>query len=143
MKAAEEFLYLTCVTLPKVSIVLLYLRIFDSDRHVRNASWMVMAAVLIWMVAGYVICVTSCQPFPFRWDKTIPGGQCADLIAVYRFTSIPNILTDLAILILPIAPLYRLQMKPIRKVGLMIVILTGSLQVSPFPVSFNSLSHGY
>ena len=49
---------------------------------------------------------TICQRFAFKWDKAIPGGHCADLIAAYKYISIPNIVTDCAIVVLPFSTLW-------------------------------------
>ena len=130
LEVGTEFLYLGCVTLPKVCLLVLYLRIFKvgSAPRVRLATWVVLATVVAYgLSTSFIVWPTICQPFAFKWDKTIEGGHCADIITTYQYISLPNILTDLAILVIPIAPLYRLQMDRLRKVGLMVTVLAGSL----------------
>ena len=69
---------------------------------------------------------TIFQPFSFKWDKSI-DGHCSDLLAAYRYISIPNILTDLAILILPLSTLWHLNMSRTRKAGVFLTFLAGGL----------------
>lgn len=127
IETAGEFVYMAAVTFPKVSILVLYLRIFI-ERKTRIITWVVIGVVMChWVASGIIAALVTCQPFAFKWDKTIPDGHCANLLAAYAYVSIPNILTDLAIAILPISTIYNLQMSRIRKVGVSLTFLAGSL----------------
>lgn len=127
LQTAIEFLYMAGVTFPKVAILALYLRIFV-ERKVCIITWLVIGVVLShWVASGVITVSVICQPFAFKWDKTIPNGHCGDLFATYTYVSIPNILTDLAIAILPISTLYHLQMSRMRKIGVSLTFLAGSL----------------
>lgn len=127
IQTALEFVYMAGVTFPKVAILVLYLRIFV-ERKVRIITWLVIGVVLSqWVATGIIVALVMCQPFPFNWDKTIPDGHCADVFAAYKYVSIPSILTDIAIAILPISTLYHLQISKIRKIGVSVTFLIGSL----------------
>lgn len=127
LQTASETIYMAAITLPKVTVLLLYLSIF-TERKVRIACWVIMGIVVAHYIAvGIVVFFSICQPFAFKWDKTIPDGRCGDLIASYKYISIPNILTDLAILILPFSSLIKLQVGTSRKVGIFVTFLAGSL----------------
>ncbi|KAI1763224.1 hypothetical protein GGR53DRAFT_531687 [Hypoxylon sp. FL1150] len=133
---ATEFVYMAGVTFPKVCILLLYLYIFV-DRTVRIITKVVLGVVLTNFVAtGIIATFTICQPFAFKWDKSIPNGHCTDLMAGYRYISIPNIFTDLAILSLPISTLYRLQISRIRKIGIFLTLMAGGLGIVTAIVRF-------
>lgn len=134
LQTAMELLYMTGVTFPKVCILLLYLRIF-ADRKVRIATWAVMAIVVSnFVFTGMITTFVVCQPFAFKWDKTIPGGHCADIMALYTYIGVPNIVTDVAIAILPLSTLWKLQMNKKRKFGLFVTFMAGSLYVNyPHP----------
>jgi hypothetical protein len=54
----------------------------------------------------------------FWWDRTIPGGHCVDNTAFLLGNSIPNIATDIAILLLPLPFIWRLQQSKSRKIAL-------------------------
>ncbi|KAJ6014791.1 hypothetical protein N7540_009382 [Penicillium herquei] len=42
-----------------------------------------------------------CRPFAASWDPTIPGAKCLSLRACYTYGSVPNIVTDVVMLLLP------------------------------------------
>jgi len=127
LQTANEFIYVLSVSTPKIALLLLYLRIF-ANRTVRILTWIVVALIVTnFFASGVITGFIICQPFAFKWDKTIPGGHCADLMAAYKYVSIPNILFDVAIAILPLSTLYHLQVSKLRKFGLIITFLAGSL----------------
>jgi len=61
--------------------------------------------------------VFICRPLALYWDPTLPG-KCGDLLALWIMTGTLNIVTDLAILILPMPYLYGLEIALYRKVVL-------------------------
>lgn len=127
IQTSGEFVYMAGVTFPKVAILILYLRVFV-ERKVRIVTWIVIGVVLTnWVAIGIIAALVTCQPFAFKWDKTIQGGHCGDLLAAYKYVSVPNILTDLAIAILPLSTLYHLQMSRTRKIGVSLTFMAGSL----------------
>jgi hypothetical protein len=113
------------ITIPKISILVLYLRIF-ADRRVRIATWVVFLIVIGHFVfTGIIATFTICQPFAFKWDKSIPGGHCTNLMAAYKYISIPNIVTDLGIL--AYSTLRQLHTDKIQRYGIFITFLAGGL----------------
>jgi hypothetical protein len=123
---ALEWLYLPAVALPKISILLLYLRIFQ-NRAERMISHALIYIVLINWIAYLIAASLQCFPFAYQWDKTIKGGTCVDQPVFYRTVSAPNIATDLVILLLPIRMILELKTSSSRKVGLSLVFLSGSV----------------
>ncbi|KAI1408935.1 hypothetical protein F5Y13DRAFT_193762 [Hypoxylon sp. FL1857] len=129
IQTATEFVYMAGVTFPKVCILMLYLDIFV-ERKVRIMTKIVLGIVLAnYFANGLIAPFTTCQPLAFKWDKTIPGGHCANLGAAYRYVSLPNIVTDLAILALPSTTLYRLQICRMRKIGIFLTFMAGGLGI--------------
>lgn len=115
------------VTFPKVAILMLYIRIFSTPK-VRLMTWIAMGVVLAnWVATGIIATFTICQPFAFKWDKTIEDGKCANLMAAYKYISIPNIVTDIAILVLPVPSLWKLHTSKWRKIGIFVTFATGGL----------------
>ena len=123
---ALEWLYLTSVALPKMSVLCLYLRVFTS-RVVRMTCYILLGFVGATWVAYIISANLLCTPLAFQWDKTIPGGHCLSLEAYYKSTSVPNIVTDLIILVLPIPTVINLKLTNMRKLGLLMVFLVGSM----------------
>jgi len=50
-----------------------------------------------------------CRPLAYHWDKSIPGGKCGNIMVGYKYFTIPNLLTDIIMLILPLPAIYKLQ----------------------------------
>jgi hypothetical protein len=125
---ALEWLYLTAVALPKISVICLYLRIFTMH-SARIACYSLMIIMAANWVAFIFASTFQCSPVAYQWDKSIAGGTCFNVLAFYRASSAPNIATDAAILILPIPTVWQLKASMIRKLGLMLVFLTGSVLV--------------
>ncbi|KAF2117349.1 hypothetical protein BDV96DRAFT_644773 [Lophiotrema nucula] len=121
-----EFLYLLSTTFPKLAILALYKRIFPS-RPYQIATYTVAALVLLTCVGGVLTSLTICRPFAYHWNKTISGGHCGDSTAEYQYIGIPNIVTDLLILALPMPGIYKLHTDMPIKFGLFLTFLAGSI----------------
>ena len=123
---ALEWLFFTSVALPKISILCLYLRIFTT-RGARITCYVMIGVIVANWIAFVFAATFQCTPVAYQWDKKIPGGRCFDISAFYKSSSVPNIATDLVVLILPIPTVLALKASMIRKLGLMFVFLTGSV----------------
>ncbi|MCJ1423199.1 hypothetical protein MMC29_001081 [Sticta canariensis] len=117
--------YLAAIIFPKLAILVLYLRFF-TKRTDRIACWVIGGL----MVANCVGCILAgffiCTPLEFLWNRTIPGGHCLDINAWYRWGSLMNIITDVAMLMLPIPVIWKIQISKTVKLGLILIIATGS-----------------
>ncbi|KAJ2997444.1 hypothetical protein NUW58_g650 [Xylaria curta] len=126
LRTAVEFLYVLGAALPKVALLFLYIRMFP-DRKIQILSWITLAVVILhFLTTGVIVSFTICQPFSYKWDQT-GEGKCGDVLLVYKFYGIPNIITDVAILLIPLPILLRLRMGKIEKIGIILTFLTGSL----------------
>jgi hypothetical protein len=122
-----SFLYLASVIPPKVSIIILYLNIFIM-KPARIICYTIISIMIAnWFVAtmvGFFICV----PLAHLWDPTAsPHGHCLDLDAWFRWSSLANIITDVAILLLPIPTVWNLHCSRQMKLGLMFTFVMGSM----------------
>ena len=59
-----------------------------------------------------------CKPIAYNWDTTIEGGSCANQTQAFEAVGILNLLTDIAIIILPMPWLWTLQLPISKKLGL-------------------------
>ncbi|KAI4147760.1 MAG: hypothetical protein L6R39_003013, partial [Caloplaca ligustica] len=110
----------------KFSILFFYRRIFAVQKF---AIWCYIISVVCvaWFIAFVVSTFLICRPLACFWDKTITGCKCTNLKHIaYYVTSPPDILTNIAILILPIPWLWNLQMPTRRKFAIIIIFLLGS-----------------
>ena len=122
----------------KNSILYQYLRFFVS-RSYRIAAWALIAFITVAGVAMIITSCFSCWPVAFYWDKSVEGGHCVNMLAFWFCFSAFNILTDLAVWLLPMPVLKRLQLPKKQKISLIAVFALGGLYVasSKVPVSFN------
>ena len=71
--------------------------------------------------------IIECHPRERIWNKLITTGYCFDVFALFKAVGVFNSISDFAILILPVAPLWRLQMPFEKKLIMMVVFGTGIL----------------
>lgn len=104
----------------------MYLRIF-TGKTIRIITYVMMFAIIANWISFIVASSLQCVPFNYQWDKTIPGGHCFNIQEFYKVSSAPNIATDAIIMALPMPMVWTLKASVIRKVGLMLVFLAGSV----------------
>ncbi|KAI4087714.1 MAG: hypothetical protein LQ344_006600 [Seirophora lacunosa] len=112
-----EMIYLPAVALPKISILSLYLRIFP-NRVFRGMTMVIVAIVLLNWLAFALASTFQCSPVTYQWDKSIEGGRCFDVLLFYRMVNVPNVVTDIAMLILPMPMVWKLHTSRPRRIGL-------------------------
>ncbi|KAK3393920.1 hypothetical protein B0H63DRAFT_30854 [Podospora didyma] len=120
---AQAFYKLT-IDLTKISILLLYLRIFIK-KWFRRACWTLMVIILLYMVATTTVSIRQCGPVARAWDKTIPG-ECIDITANWYANAAFSVATDIFILGLPMYPIYTSQLPASQKIALVVVFGLGS-----------------
>jgi len=84
------------------------------------------AIVLAWAIACVAGVIFSCNPVNGFWDRSIPS-TCIDSTKFFIGNAVPNMVTDTAILVLPVRMVWRLQMSKKRKVAVSGMFLLGSL----------------
>ncbi|KAL8898239.1 MAG: hypothetical protein Q9207_006803 [Kuettlingeria erythrocarpa] len=125
---ALEIIYLPAVALPKLSILSLYFRLFPNQLFRAMTLFLVVVMLLNWL--AFIFASTfKCSPVAYQWDKSIQGGHCFDVLLYYRLVNVPNIVTDIAMLILPMPMVWKLHTSRPRKVGLTICFLAGSVAI--------------
>ncbi|WWC63015.1 uncharacterized protein I303_105613 [Kwoniella dejecticola CBS 10117] len=117
----------------KLAILLLYRRMSEVQPWFRYGTY---ATMLIVTLAGTVctfIAIFQCRPISAAWatgtlgdtDADDTDAQCIDVIALFLSSAPVNILTDLAILLLPLPILTSLRMEMRQKVALIATFLVG------------------
>ena len=119
-----SFLYNTGLTLVKLSVLMFYRRVFGITRAKLIIYWIVGALLVGWFVAINFLNLFACTPVAKSWEHNLPGS-CTDSKMDLIGTAIPNIFTDLILLILPMPVLWRLQMGLSRKLALAGVFAVG------------------
>jgi len=115
----------------KVSILLLYLRIFDSSRT-RYGCYILLGVVITYGAFLILSSIFSCWPIGRFWDNRIPG-HCIPGPPLWYGNAAANIATDLAIFILPLKTIYGLKLPRGQKISLCFVFTLGFLYVAFLP----------
>lgn len=125
IRVSLEILYVISVTLPKLATTAMFLKVFV-NKGVRRATWLNGLLIFLNGLWGLIASFAICRPLAFYWDHKIKG-RCGNVVAAWIFFSVPNIISDIITLILPISTLYKLQVPLWKKIGLFITFLVGGL----------------
>ncbi|KAL8957986.1 MAG: hypothetical protein Q9193_004867, partial [Seirophora villosa] len=118
--------YALAFVLTKLSILLLYIRIFPV-RNLRIACAVVGALVALLGAGIFAVGFAQCRPFRYIWDKSVPGGHCVAVERVFYGTAVSSLLLNTVVVALPMPVLWGLQMKRRHKVALILVFSLGGL----------------
>ncbi|KAG8158886.1 hypothetical protein KVR01_011329 [Diaporthe batatas] len=124
MTIANQILWAVAVCLPKVSILMLYTRVFTM-RFFITAARVTGVLILLLGLATVLGALLQCQPFAYNWDQTIPGGHCGDQILSFKITGAFNVTLDILVLLLPMPYLCTLEMALYRKIILILTFAGG------------------
>ncbi|MCJ1285448.1 hypothetical protein MMC26_004788 [Xylographa opegraphella] len=102
-------------TFIKLSVCHLYV---SPLRPFRVAAYTIMGLSIVYGFAVLLETLLICKPIAFNWDTTIEGGSCANQTQAFEAVGILNLLTDIAIIILPMPWLWTLQLPFSKKIGL-------------------------
>ncbi|KAH7010705.1 uncharacterized protein B0I36DRAFT_322009 [Microdochium trichocladiopsis] len=122
---AFECVYVTAVMMVKLAVLAMYLRIFPSHGF-RTGAAMIASIVVAWWIAIVAVCIWQCNPIKKAWLPWIEG-TCINLKASFIGNAIPNILTDVAILAMPVGQVWKLQVTLAQKASLLFIFLLGGL----------------
>jgi len=124
-----EITYSSAIACVKSSILCLYLRLFSVNRVFSKAVYGLMTLVVAWGISASISGLFSCNPNGWGFFH----GQCVDMTAWFIGTTVPNIIFDVGILVLPLPVIWHLQLSTPRRIGLTGVFLLGILCVPPSP----------
>lgn len=107
--------------LTKVSLVLLYLRIWPGSTQqssFRITCWIVLSFLLATWISTTLATIFACDPISYAWNSVIgEKGTCINRQnAVYAYAAL-NIAYDFVVLLLPIPRLLRLKVSTGEKIG--------------------------
>lgn len=132
----SQILYGPIIFVTKLSILLLYLRVFAPSTK-RKTYFFIQ--ILIWLnllfyLASTLVKIFECTPRSKIWHRDTPG-TCININSLITTASIFNVVSDFLILLLPIACVWRLQMKLTKKLGTSAVFAAGALYVPYRPLT--------
>ncbi|KAL4954829.1 hypothetical protein BDW69DRAFT_162358 [Aspergillus filifer] len=113
------------ITFTKLSLLILYNRVFSIFRWLQITSYIIGAVVIAYNTTVIVVASLVCIPLSRLWSD-IPG-RCANPALAFGLLTAMNVTTDIAILALPIKPVWSMQMSKQRKVQLLVIFLLGAV----------------
>lgn len=119
-----EILYTISLCLTKSSILLLYHRLFGRS-SIRKPLIILGFIVTGWGVAVVATTIFQCSPVEGFWDKSVNPRCSVDVYAFFIGNAVPNIVTDWALLLLPIPYIWRLHQNRFEKLGLCGIFMLG------------------
>ena len=88
------------------------------------ALWASAVLVIGWWIAISSMAIFGCNPIPKFWYESLPG-HCIGTPNPQLGTTIPNVITDLILLLSPMSMLWRLNVPIARRITLFGVFLLG------------------
>ena len=122
-----ELLYTPLILTVKLAILLQVQHIFANTSKLR--LYLVQSLVwsnACWYFAYTFIVAFACTPTAKSWDFELPG-HCISSNALVTLASVPSVVSDLFILVLPIFWVWKLQMAWRRKFGVSLIFAMGIL----------------
>lgn len=112
----------------KLALLLQIRRIFTGTKK-NTMYWVVWALIMtnsISYTAFFFMFIFACVPRKKIWNPSIPG-KCLDMDPTMIASGVINLVSDLAILVVPLLSISSLQMPTRRKVGVSAIFATGAL----------------
>ncbi|CAG8952790.1 hypothetical protein HYFRA_00009035 [Hymenoscyphus fraxineus] len=120
-------LYIFAVNLSKGAILQMFLRIFTVG-WARRLTKVVGVILILQTVVIFFTLIFQCKPISLIW-KSLERNSCIDIGKFFAYASIPNIATDLAMLILPMPTIWNLKATVQLKLCITLTILTASIGI--------------
>ncbi|CAH0052422.1 unnamed protein product [Clonostachys solani] len=123
----------------KMSILAFYWRSFRVERSIRIPIYILATVITLWAMGVFLTTLLKCRPLHWNWDQyqywsqynswnmTTKNQYKCDVnqIKFYYGNAIPTIVTDLAMVLLPIPYVWRLKMPKPQKIALAGILMIG------------------
>ncbi|KAK7734009.1 hypothetical protein SLS53_008004 [Cytospora paraplurivora] len=124
----SSILYYSIVCPAKLSILLMYNRIFAISSSFRRQVYVLSVLLVLFWVACTIADIFNCWPVKWSWLNSLsPATHCFNFNLFWFSTGIIEALFDIAIIVLPTNMVRKVQMSLKRKIGLVTIFLLGTL----------------
>ncbi|CAO1596151.1 hypothetical protein XANCAGTX0491_000005 [Xanthoria calcicola] len=127
--AVGSYMYVLGTLMAKLSLLLFLYRIFRVNRKFRIATWALGFMIVVWSLVSFLLMIFSCRPIKANWNPQLyldPKTRCyPKSYNVLNIHGYCNVISDFALLFLPIPMLWKLQMTLKKKMGLATIFATG------------------
>ncbi|KAL6707885.1 hypothetical protein ACN47E_003559 [Coniothyrium glycines] len=117
-------LYNPALMATKTSILLFYLTLSKTHKIFRRATIATLVVVNVGGLALTILNILQCRPVAAAWASPVPNSaHCTNIVTIYLSSAPLNIITDLAILFLPMPILTSMRLP--RKQKIILVVTFG------------------
>ncbi|KUJ17812.1 uncharacterized protein LY89DRAFT_747710 [Mollisia scopiformis] len=120
-----ENIYVVALSITKLSILALYLRVFQHQHRFKIAVYALIFVIILSTTILSALTIFQCHPISYFWDKDIHNGACLDVNALAYANSGSSIAQDFMIIALPIPVISKLNMETRRKVAVGFMFAVG------------------
>jgi len=114
-------LYNPALMATKTSILLFYLTLSKTQKVFRWATLATLVVVNVGGLALTILNILQCRPIATAWASPVPdSAHCTNIVTIYLSSAPLNIITDLAILFLPMPILTSMRLPKRQKIFLVI-----------------------
>lgn len=110
----------------KISILLLYSRLFQVRSAVRWCIVSTIIYIILYTLIGDLVTILACKPLDFLWNG-LPHGKCLNVSAVGIALASLQITADVFVLAIPIPVVCMMQLPRKQKIGVIITFGAGIL----------------
>ncbi|PHH68452.1 hypothetical protein CDD80_7498 [Ophiocordyceps camponoti-rufipedis] len=126
---ASSWMYTSMTAAIRIAILLFYRRIFaQSISWLRRVIHLLLALQAVYVVVYSVLPALACRPFDSAWNPFERRAHCNDWFFYYSQVALysTSMVFDLFLLVLPLEPCSRLQMRRSRKAGVIAMFALGA-----------------
>lgn len=117
--------YTAALVASKGAILSLYLNIFPLGIELRITQG-VAIIIIVHRLVGILMIIFQCNPVSNTWN-TLFRPNCLDTRDLFEYNCLPNVITNLIMLALPIPTVWSLNASKRLKVGLSIMLFMASM----------------
>lgn len=121
-----DFIYLISLLGYKMSILVVYLRLFAVNKRFRYATWLMIFFVCGYLSSNLWTQIFGCSPRAKYWKPEIPG-HCINYTKAGLAYGSMNIVSDLFIFILPLPIIWQLKLPIKEKAGVSLIFMSGAM----------------
>jgi len=122
---AHEFIYILSIPFPKLAILCLYFRLF-TEKTFKYIMYATGFTIIGTSIFGIIASLSNCRPFTSSWDLSQTTTCTLEPTIAMQYYSVPNIITDGALLLLPMPALFRLNGSLLRKISVALTFLVST-----------------
>lgn len=123
---ALQLIYILCVVSIKILLLSVLVRIFSPREHITYFIRVFIVSILAYYIASFLVRIFICTPIALFWDPTL-NGTCVDYHALYLVDSFVSLITDGAILVLPVILAWPLQLPLSKKIRIAVILGAGGI----------------